>query len=167
MAKVDTYEARTGYFTFNNPITRQQSTEENRSDQMTDNLNNTVLAMQLLSGVRLYSVKYSKDSAKQYTYKATEAYEPGTPVIAQDSGGLKIVTIVEEILDFDFSYSADWNWIITAAPSLAFRIEELESMDKKARAKIGRARALKAAQDILDMEDATAALVAPEVTSNE
>lgn len=123
----------------------------------TTSTDHTLLALQLMKGVRLFDVnfvtEYGNKGKKGYTYKSMEDLKPGDCVVVPtyaDGKSFTVAYVAGESTDFDieaFEYPPRW---------ICFKIddpmpvrEKGELHDKKAKAKLARGKAKKAAADYL------------------
>ena len=112
-------------------------------------LNNTILALQILAGVKLYSVRIA-GNANVYGYKSREELAPETPVLVQTGKTFVAGIVVEEIKDFDYAIVAEWKWILqTLSENPETKQAEFTTLDLEAKKKLAQARALNEAKKIL------------------
>jgi len=117
----------------------------------TMDLNNTILALQLMNGVKLYSVKMSSTSHSVFTYKsATELVKGQSVVVSGKNDILLVGEVVAEVTNPDYEGMHKWQWIYTTVPDISALREKFDNIDEVAKQKLAKARAIKAAQEMLD-----------------
>lgn len=125
-------------------------------------LHNTILALQIMNGAKVYSVRYlnetreadssPKFSAGTYRYKSRETFAPGDWAIAPTNRGarfglVKIEADVTETVDYDSDISL--LWIGQAIDDPFARFKAADDLDAAACRKLAAARAKQAAQDYI------------------
>lgn len=113
-------------------------------------MNNTLLALQMLNGVKLYKVRIAGTSGNIYSYKSREEYLPGQHVLIQTKQTFVAGVIHSEIEDFDYTEAHDWKWILGGIFDAEKLTAELTQLDVQAKKKIGQAQALHEAKKILE-----------------
>lgn len=113
-------------------------------------LNNTLLALQMLNGVRLYEVRIL-GTTQYLSYKSREELTPNTPVLVQTKHTFVAGMVHKEVTDFDYSIVAEWKWIVAKLETNPEETQMLfEKADVAAKQKIAQAQALAEAKKILE-----------------
>ena len=127
--------------TTNQPLKRSPRTD----------LNNTLLALQILAGVKLYTVRIA-GSTHVYSYKSREELAVDTPVIVQTNKTFVVGIVVEEVKDFDYALVTEWRWVLQSLPeNPETKQNEFATLDLEAKKKLAQARALNEAKKILEV----------------
>jgi hypothetical protein len=118
---------------------------------MSQDLNNTLLALQLLNGVKLYSVRIAGPQGNAtYSYKAVETYMPGDAVLVQTKNVFVAGIVQQEVIDFDYSIAAEWKWILFPIRNPEDLAETFAEHDRAAKRKLVQAQAMQAAKNMLE-----------------
>jgi len=121
---------------------------------MADDLNNTLLALQILNGVKMYAVRIAGTNTT-YTYKSNRSFLPGTAVLVQTKNTF-VAGIVDHLVeDFDYSMSAEWKWVLFEIENPEQLAENFAELDRSAKRKLMQAQAVKAAKDLLAAQGLT------------
>jgi len=138
-------------------------------------IHNTVLALQIMNGVKVYAVQYltpdtpsgtrrsiEDDAAaswgrtpvtsKSYHYKSAETYAPGTWVVVPTHKGKRfsLAKIVGEVVDVDFDDGVKLLWINQEIADPLALYKEHDDHDVTARRKLAASQAMNAAKEHLD-----------------
>jgi hypothetical protein len=113
-------------------------------------LNNTLLALQVLNGVRMYSVRIAGGAHNRYTYKAHREYEIGSAVLVQTKSTF-VAGIVEALIeDFDYDQAHEWKWVLFNIDNPEAVAKEYDEMDRSSKRKLMQAQAVQSAKNLLE-----------------
>lgn len=119
-------------------------------------LNNKLLALQMLNGVKLYEVRVL-GTGNLFRYKSRTAYHEGDVVVVQLKSYYSIGRVVKEVTDFDFAVIAEWKWILGQCFDPEAMQKEFDELDITAKQKIAQAQAMHEAKKLLEMSGLTLA----------
>jgi len=117
-------------------------------------IHNTVLAIQMMNGLKVYAVAFpSGQKGQHYTYKTFDTFEVDDIVLVpEDRNGNAVFStarIVEEVELVDFDSEIQLKYINQKLENPYDLHGALNSQDQKAKAKIAAAQVQKAAQEYL------------------
>lgn len=116
---------------------------------MTMNLSSTVLALQMMNGVKLYSCTFDLET-KRYSFKSNEKLEQGDYVLVDTINGPKIAQVVEEDITCRFDQAIEWRWVIQKLENVAVKVARYRQMDDEAKKKIAMAESFGKAKAVAD-----------------
>ena len=124
-----------------------------RKEPPVSDLNQTILALQVMNGLKFYEVSLyhpANTSTKRFAVKADFAAEPGDSLIIASATFFAAARVHSIVEDFSYDEAVNWPWALSKIENPAALYAAKLEIGRAAERKLAQAKALQAAKTLLE-----------------